>query len=151
MSTVQPIKTKEKDWIEQAMDVYREGGSDVEVCKVIKTTLKKYREMVEVNPKFKELVEYGRLMSEAWWMERARMNLNNKQFNTSLWYAVMKNRYGWTDKTENIERIDKEISDLDSVKAKLAQQLPNLLKQLRPELTDGQVLKILQESGSNSV
>ena len=136
--------TANADWIEATMDTYRAGGSDVEVCKAIKTTLKKFNEMVASNDKFAELVEYGRLLSEAWWMEQARYSLTNKQFNTPLWAFYMKNKFGWADKTENIERLPDELANLDAVKEKLTKGLPKLLKQLRPDLTAAQVLKELQ-------
>jgi hypothetical protein len=143
-----PLETANpSDWIELTMETYRAGGSDVEVCKAIKTTLKKFNEMVANNPKFAELVEYGRLLSEAWWMEQARFALTNKQFNTPLWAFYMKNKFGWADKTENVERLPDELANVDAVRDKLMKGLPKLLKTLRPELTEAQVLQEL--SGDN--
>ncbi len=131
------------DWIETTMNVYRDGGSDIEVCKAIKVTMRKFNEMVANNAKFAEFVEYGRLLSEAWWMEQARYALTNKQFNTPLWAFYMKNKFGWADKTENLERLPDELANVDAVKAKLLAGLPKLLKTLKPDLTQAQILKEL--------
>lgn len=133
------------NWVETMMKVYQEGGSDVEVCKELRCSLRKYNELCTSNQKFSELVEYGRLMSQAWWMEQARKALMNRQFNTTLWAFVMKNRFGWADKTENVDKI-LEVGNLDEQRAKLEKMLPDLLKRIRPDLTEAGVLKELQNA-----
>jgi len=54
---------------------------------------------------FAELMELAETHSAAWWAMRGRTNLDNPRFNFYIWYAIMKNAYGWADKpTErNIE------------------------------------------------
>lgn len=133
------------NWVETMMNVYQEGGSDVEVCKALRCSLRKYNEQCNSNQKFSELVEYGRLLSQAWWMEQARHALKNRQFNTTLWAFVMKNRFGWADKTENVDKI-LEVGNLDEQRAKLEKMLPELMKRLRPDLTEAGVLKELQSA-----
>lgn len=52
------------------------------------------------KPTFSEAVKFGRELSKKWWLEQGRKNLNNKGFNSALWYMNMKNRHGWSDRTE---------------------------------------------------
>lgn len=131
------------NWVETMMSVYQEGGSDVEVCKALRCSLRKYNELTSSNQKFSELVEYGRLMSQAWWMEQARFALKNRQFNTTLWAFVMKNRFGWADKTETTDRI-LESANLDEMRSKLEKMLPDVIKRLRPDLTEANLLTELR-------
>ena len=57
-----------------------------------------YNDVLESD--FRELVDFGRLLSHAWWESQGRINLRNKQFNAALWTINMKNRFGWSEKTE---------------------------------------------------
>jgi hypothetical protein len=54
---------------------------------------------------FADVIELSETHSMAWWAMRGRTNLDNPRFNFYVWYAIMKNAYGWADKpTErNIE------------------------------------------------
>jgi hypothetical protein len=75
----------------------KEGASVAEVAAKIgvhRVTLYKW---ADKEPAFKAAMELGKEFSEAWWMTVARHNLTNKQFNATLWYMNMKNRFGWRD------------------------------------------------------
>jgi hypothetical protein len=62
-------------------------------------------------------------MSHAWWESQGRINLKTKGFNTSLWTINMKNRFGWSEKTEqSLTQIDFENMD-DSVLIKKITEL----------------------------
>ena len=41
-------------------------------------------------------------------MKQGRKNLENKEFNSTLWYMNMKNRFGWKDRND-LTTNDKEI------------------------------------------
>lgn len=85
------------------MQLYEQGYSDVEVCADLKMPFREFEKRLNNDDIFAKLVEYGRLASKAWWHSRARVNLNDKTFQHSTWYAVMKNRFGWAEKTENTD------------------------------------------------
>lgn len=135
----------EKTWFETVLYEYEQGSSDVEVCQVMKTTLPKFRALYEKDPSFKQLVDYGRTVSEAWWLRQARTQLTLKGFNTSLWYAVMKNRYGWSDKTEMINGIPDELTNLDAIRAKILEKMPEFAKLVGAEtVKDGDLLRLVK-------
>ena len=64
---------------------------------------------------FKATVDFGRMLSKAWWMSKARKNLDNKAFNANLWFMVMKNQFGWSEKTMTTtkEAVDLSADELD--------------------------------------
>jgi hypothetical protein len=92
---------------------YLAGASDIEVMAKLRIT-RKFWDILLTDPEsveFREVVEFGRLLSQAWWLTEGRVNLKERQFNSSLWYMNMKNRFGWSEKTESTT---KTASDLTS-------------------------------------
>jgi hypothetical protein len=137
------LKEEPKSWLDKLIAAYQEGCSDVEVCSRLKITQSHFKTMYDENPKVRELVDFGRSLSYAWWMEQARLGLYNKTLNVNLWQFVMKNRFGWADKIETTNGIPDDLANLDAVRAELESKLPGLLKALRPGLTDAAILKQL--------
>jgi len=66
------------------------------------------------DPAFADLVEHGRLCSQAWWLELgrkcAKAGAPAQAF--SFWDKWMKNRYGWADKVETSD--GKQINEMSS-------------------------------------
>jgi hypothetical protein len=64
------------------------------------------------DTEFGSMVEFGQLLSQAWWLTQGRINLTTRNFNTSLYSFQMKNRFEWTDKTEqSIKGLDYKNTD----------------------------------------
>ena len=94
-----------KDWYIQVLNEYKEGASDVEIKSLIynwrgKFSNELWDRWIKEEPVFSETIKGGRMLSEAWWAKNGRKNLTNKDFNYTGWYMNMKNRFGWTDRTQ---------------------------------------------------
>lgn len=95
-----------KEWYNDVLALYSEGGSDVEVWAMIyrwRGTFSNnlWERWMKEEPEFWETINAGKRLSESWWVENGRTNLKVKEFNYTGWYMQMKNRFGWTDRTES--------------------------------------------------
>ena len=103
-----------------ALEQYAAGSTDAEICAYLEITIKEFNKQYESNDVFKEVVDYGRTLSKAWWDSTGRSNLMNKSFNTALFIAYRKNYHGWADKVENTTSISELSLSADEVDAELA-------------------------------
>lgn len=53
-----------------------------------------------IDKEFDELIEFGLILSRAWWEKQGRKNLTNPTFQSTLWYMNIKNRFrqDWHEK-----------------------------------------------------
>ena len=130
--------------LEEAKNAYLSGAGDVEVAKILDITIGRFYQMCEEMPEFNKFVEQGRTLAQAWWYEKARTNLWNKDFNTALWNFNMKNRFGWADKVDTADKTNSEPVDLDKAKGQLAATLKRLSR-TNPELLSGINLNVSTE------
>lgn len=105
------------NWKEIIIDLYREGGSDVEVKALIYEWRGSFSNdlwdrWLEEESIFSETIKEGRQLAAAWWMRNGRENLRDKDFNYTGWYMQMKNRYGWRDRND-ITSDDKPINTIN--------------------------------------
>ncbi len=128
---------------------YEAGASDAEVMKIMKCTAKQFEKRYAENTEFRTFIDVGRMMAKAWWYEQARLNLQNKSFQGSLWFTNMRNRYGWSDKPEaaNGEAPLDQLSDSE-MQAKLVGAMRKVLKSMKKDgLTEADLLR--QFSGTD--
>ena len=108
-----------KGWQNDVLDLYSEGGSDVEVKAMIWRWRKSFSNdlwdrWIEDEPEFSETIKMGRILAESWWKENGRTNLKDRDFSYVGWYMQMKNRYGWADKSE--QKSEVTVKDFDITK-----------------------------------
>jgi hypothetical protein len=109
--------------------LYGEGASDREVMQELDLTPSRWKVLMDdINCDFPELVELGRARSQAWWERQGRVHLQNNKFNASLWTIQMKNRFGWSEKSEQ-SLTNVEFRNMDD--ASLDEQIAALDKALR--------------------
>ena len=90
------------NWKEAILEQYKEGASDKEIKALIYSWLGKFsnnlwNRWMEEEKDFWETIKKGRMLSEGWWEKEGRTNLKTRDFNATLWYVNMKNRFGWAD------------------------------------------------------
>jgi len=116
MPAGRPKKTLEdlpKNWKEKTIELASEGCSDVEIrveLNCISDDL--WQRLIKENEEFSLTVKKAHSLCQAWWEKQGRVNLKTKDFQTGLWYANMKNRFGWRDKNETEHSVDSELKDL---------------------------------------
>lgn len=136
-----------RNWSEQIIDLYTEGGSDAEVAASLRVTIKAFYKNMEDNPAFKELVEFGRTLSQAWWESQFRKNVKNKNFNSTLLTFYMKNKHGWADKMDTSATSGDLNVNLDELRSRAIKEVEAFIKKNTPELTDAQ--RVMQQLGAD--
>lgn len=102
-----PTKYK-PEMCEQIIGYFKEGMSKWEIGLKLNICEDTFYEWQKSNPQFSEAVKKGEWFSQGKWMCDARESMRDKEFNSTLWYMNMKNRFGWTDRKET--KIDATIS-----------------------------------------
>lgn len=100
-------------WANELGKLYEQGASDTEIRAALKMT-KSLWENLYTDPtssSFKQVVDFGRELAKGWWLQQGRTMLMSRQFNANLWHMNMKNRYGWSDKTEVSTKAAHEMSN----------------------------------------
>lgn len=74
------------------------GLSEPTAYSYIKQFLDEDQQVLNTNfkPEFFKSYKFGCMLSELWWNELGRLNLNNKEFNNTLYMMFRTNMHGWT-------------------------------------------------------
>lgn len=102
-------KFKPLKWEEVITGLYAEGASDVEIRVRLAISEDLFYRLLNEEQEFSITIKKGREFCRVWWEEKARKSLENKEFNATLWYMNMKNRFGWKDRND-VTTNDKDIS-----------------------------------------
>lgn len=114
------------------------------MCKELKLPWKEFEKRMANDALFEELVTFGRLASKAWWLKLGRKcavaGAPSQAF--SFWDKNMKNRFGWTDKTE--EKDGKETSELST--DVIVQKIHDLKQRIAKKPANVEMASLLKET-----
>lgn len=109
----------EPKFCDKVIELFRDGSSIAEIAYELDVAKSTIYEWIDKNEEFSNAMKKGKDISEGWWCKKGRVNIDNKDFNSTLWYMNMKNRFGWSDKQEsthnvNVTETQKKVRDADS-------------------------------------
>jgi hypothetical protein len=141
------LSPEQPNWTQDILDWYSVGDFDVEVAAKLKVPLKEFHRQMQENAAFGRLVEYGRTLCQAFWINLAKKNINNKTFNATSWAFVMKNQFNWADKSEQIQGSESGNVNLDELRQRLNKEVGSYLKLHQPEIAQAATSLGLVNSG----
>jgi len=106
-----------QEFIEILIQEMSEGASLKELPAIFGVCLSTIKNWRKEHSDFNNAIIIGIELSEAWWYIQGRKNIENKEFNSTLFYMNMKNRFGWAD-SQKTEHAFKGLEEL-------AKKLPN--------------------------
>lgn len=124
----------------KVIDYMSKGLSKEDVSILLGVSYVHFLEWVGKFPEFGKSINLGVKLSEYWWKEQGRLNLYNKNFNSTLYMMNMQNRYGWTRRLDG--KIDIKEEHINTEKKVLEVKISN------KDEDKAKVLKILHESGA---
>lgn len=89
-----------KDWKEMIIREMSQGANLQEIYGWLDISDKTFTRLCRDNIEFSRTVKRGQRLSERWWLEIGRKYIRDKEFNSTLWYMNMKNRFGWRDRID---------------------------------------------------
>ena len=88
-------------WQDKCKDLAAQGASDVELRGILNNMSSDlFYRLMDEEPEFSGTIKQCKALCEIWWQKKGRLNLENRDFSSTLWYMNMKNRFGWADKQE---------------------------------------------------
>lgn len=118
------------DWTQVIGALYEEGASDTEIRAALRMSKALWENLYNdpASSSFKEVVDFGRELAKGWWLKQGRENLHSRTFNANLWHMNMKNKYGWSDKTEVNTKTAADMSN-DQLEEAVKQAVDKLQRQ----------------------
>lgn len=105
---MRPTKYK-KEYCDKVVKMMRKGMSIEEVCYELEIAKQTFYNWCDTHPEFMDAKKRGVDFSCGWWKKQGRENLKEKEFNATLFYMNMKNRFGWADKQETKQETSSKI------------------------------------------
>lgn len=107
-----------KGWEEGVISLGKEGASDVEIRGYLGISDDLWDRFLIEEPTFSRTIKEARTQCRIWWERTGRegcfMGGKDNPFNATVWIFNMKNRFKWTDRTENTSTVNlvDELKDL---------------------------------------
>ena len=122
------------------IDYMSRGLSKNSVACKLGIAVKNMTEWSKHYPEFHMALKIGEQLSKHWWEEVGRLNIYNKNFNSTLYMMQMQNRHGWTRRLDG--NIHASIENVNTERKEV------ILKIERSDEHVGKVLEILHRNGA---
>ena len=87
--------------------MFANGESVSEVCAELGITKETFFQWEKLHPDFSDSYKKGKELSEAWWAKLGRSGaMGRAKIQPATWIFNMKNRFGWTDRVEQVVSMD---------------------------------------------
>jgi hypothetical protein len=98
-------------WREIATEMFRRGSGVKQVMVALNVSRRKH-EVFMLEDDYFEIFDNGMILSEAFWMDFATTNMNEKTFNTALFNSMMNRMFKWDEKVgEKTKRKNEETKE----------------------------------------
>lgn len=92
-STYPDTEEEESALCERIVALGSEGLSEVQISARINTPRTTIRSWADQHPRFSSALTRARELSQVWWEDKAQGNLENRDFNASLWHKNVASRF----------------------------------------------------------
>lgn len=110
--------------IKKIEELMLEGASITECAWHLRIARSTLYNWMELYPELVDAIKKGKEFSQGWWEHEGRTSLRDKNFNPTLWYMNMKNRFGWADRQEQAHTVTVTDTNTKVENAKDAYQKP---------------------------
>ena len=105
---MRPSKYK-LDIPQKVIEYMRDGMSIEEVCYELGICKQTFYNWCEKHEELLDAKKKGVDFAQGWWMKQGRESLRDKEFNATLFYMNMKNRFNWTDRQSTDSKVSGEL------------------------------------------
>lgn len=100
--------------IDAMLVLMAQGRSETQVSKAFGVSKNRFREWLSAHTELGQAYHFGVTLAEAYWEEQGQLAaLGVLKTNPAVWIFTMKNRFGWTEKTEETLKGQMEVKQLD--------------------------------------
>ena len=92
-------------------NIMKQGGSLLEVALELGINRDTLYDWKKKNSIFSDTINKGMMLREIWFEKQARLNVNNKDYNTQLFGLYAMNSIGWTRREKSTSDINVSVSD----------------------------------------
>lgn len=89
-----------EEFCDRVIELGAQGCSIAEMAADLGCVRQTINNWKKEHPEFLAAFQRALQLSEAWWEKEGRTSLHDPTIQTGLWYANMKNRFGWSDKQD---------------------------------------------------
>jgi len=121
------LKDLPDNWEEIAHAMFASGAAQIQVVKAIGLNRDLHRRFKKDYEEYRIVMMEGVELSECWWLQTGKDNLNNRNFNNPL-FNTLTAKFKWSEHKDEEEEPEKTGIDISKYKIDSIQELENKLQ-----------------------